>query len=146
MNLTLPTKILLCLASLMFLLGVATVWFVETRADVTELRRLFVQQGGYPGIPDYRHGSTPRNSTGYEIGVAFVTYEYNVDGQNFSGVGLARAYDGESVLIKYLSLRPAISVSSGLPYFLFSGFFLFLALGVRSVVLWVRRIMSGKDN
>jgi len=55
---------------------------------------------------------------------------------------LAEKYDGSTVEIRYLPINPAITFSSSMPYLFFSIFFMFLAIGARSVVVWTTKILN----
>lgn len=127
-------KCLTTISLLFFLVGFSTFFLPRTPATVTEIREVSFGGNGYSGLPHSQF-------FGSYSGLLFATYEYRVNSVNYSGWGLAEGYDGESVFVRYVPFSPSITFSSVVPYFLLCGFFLFLALGVRSVVVWVATIL-----
>lgn len=122
-------KLLSAISAVLFLLGFVVLFFPTIEAKVTEVRYASFQQGGYEGLPY-------SNFMGSTSTLLFATYEYKVDSKKYNSWGLAEGYDGKSVFVKYVPISPSITFSSSTPYFVFCGFFLFLAFGVRSIVVW----------
>ena len=121
-----------------FVLGFSIILLPTTQAKVTEVREVHFGGNDYSGIP--AKGMPIRSARGR--GIVFAVYEFKVDVYNYKSWGIANNYDGNTVVVKYVPFAPQVTFSSSTPYFVFSGFFLFLAVGVRSAVVWGTNIMN----
>ena len=130
-RLTKPTKVLLVLAVMSTAIAFASLFFKEVNARVTDIKLYNFQQQGHPGV-------LYSNSRGNQSIFQFASYTYKVGGKRYKGWGMANQYNGRTVVIKYSTLLPSLSVSSSGLYFLLAFFFFFLAAGARSIVTWAR--------
>ncbi|GHA22120.1 hypothetical protein GCM10008090_34940 [Arenicella chitinivorans] len=133
---SLPTKVLFSISLGFFLVAVSILFLPTIKANVIETKSAYFGGNGYSGIP--RKGARSTNGSA----LSFSTYEFKLDKDNYEGWGLAEKYDGSTVEIRYLPINPAITFSSSMPYLFFSIFFMFLAIGARSVVIWATKILN----
>jgi len=125
----------LCATSLAFFIVGFTIPFLPTvYATVTDVREESFHQGGYAGLP---HPSF----LGGTSTLLFVTYEYEIDSKAYDSWGIAADDEESKVAVKYLPFAPSITFSSSAPYFVFCGLFLFLAIGVRNIVVWCTKLL-----
>ena len=144
MNFTTPTKILATLAAVSFFVGFCGLFFNEIKAEVSETQSLTFNQQGYPGIPTRSSGGYDDSFKGSQLSLAIGKYRYTVNSKVYTGIGLLNEFDGRETIVRYPAIFPIVSISSSMAYFILAFFFAFLAIGIRSIVVWARKMVYKK--
>ena len=132
-------KVLLSVTGLFFVVGFSSLFFPAIEAEVIEVRQLAFHQQGYDGLPY-------SNFNGSTSSLLLASYEYEVNETKYNGWGLIKGYGEERIFVKYFPLAPSISISSSAPYLLMSFFLFFISLGIRSFIVWCKKIAYGHTS